>query len=88
MNQRIEAERDTIPNASGEHIALVLSIADRGRKVFDGVADVATMGPEDQAAAMGELLDELDAQRARLVSARDSAYRLAELEALMEGAAQ
>lgn len=89
MNQRLEPEAPaTIPDASSAHIALMLSIADRGRSVFDGVAESATMSPDDQADALGWLLDELDTQRARLVSARDGAYRLAELEALIEGAAQ
>ena len=88
MNQRVETEPETLPDASGEHIALVLSIADRGRKAFADLAETVTMSPDDQAAAMGELLDDLDMERARLVSARDGAYRLAELEALIEGAAQ
>lgn len=88
MNPRIEPEPATLPDASGEHIALVLSIADRGRKAFGDLAETVTMSPDDQAAAMGELIDALDTERARLVSARDGAFRLAELEALIEGAAE
>ncbi len=83
MNQRLDTEPATRPNASSAHMALVLGIADRGHRVFNGVAESATMSPDDQADVLGRLIDELDTERAQIVSARESAYRLAELEILL-----
>jgi hypothetical protein len=86
MNQRIETERDrdTIPNASSAHMAIVMGIAARGQEIFKAVGETSTMGPDDQADVLGRLLDELDDERARIVSARDSAHHLAEIESLLE----
>jgi hypothetical protein len=84
VNERIETAPDTTPTASTDLDALVLDICARGRGIFAAVADTVTMSPEDAASVLGMLLDELDAERARIVAARDGAYRLAELESLVD----
>lgn len=84
MNQRIETAPDTIPQASTDHEALVIDICSRGLSVFESLAETLTMSAEDRAGALGEILDELDAERARIVGAREEAYRMAELESLLE----
>lgn len=83
MNQRIETAADTHPLASTDHDALVLDICHRGHAIFTAIAESLTMSPEDRASSLGPLIDELDTERARIVSARDDAYRLAELESLL-----
>jgi hypothetical protein len=83
VNQRIETPLETLPKASSDHDAVVIDICARGHAVFAAIAETLTMSPDDQASVLGELLDELDAERARIVSARDGAYRLAELESLI-----
>jgi hypothetical protein len=88
VNQRIEPPRDTIRNPSTDNEVLLRDIAVRGAAVFAGVSETTTMCPEDRADALGCLLDELDTERARIVSARAQSYRLAELETLLEGAAK
>ena len=84
MNQRIETEPATLPDASSAHMALVLGIANRGRRTFDAIADAATMFPDDQFNSLGDALDDLDALRACIVSARDGAGRLAQLESELD----
>jgi len=84
VNDRLEAPAATEPTASTAHDALVRDISARGQAVFVGVADTLTMAPDDRACAIGTLIDELDAERARLVAAREEAYRLAELECLFD----
>ena len=88
MNARIEAARATSPQATSDHDAIVIDICVRGHSVFNAVASTLSMSPEDRAGALGGLIDELDAERARLVSARDGAYRLAELESLFDSGGQ
>lgn len=83
MNQRVETGHDTHPLASTDHDALVLDICHRGHTIFTAVAESLTMSAEDRADSLGQLIDELDRERARIVSARDGAYRLAELESLI-----
>jgi len=83
MNQRIETAPDTHPLASTDHDALVLDICHRGHAIFTAIAESLNMSPEDRAQTLGQLIDDLDTQRARIGSARDDAYRLAELESLL-----
>lgn len=83
MNDRIEAAPDTVPNASTAHMAIVFQIADRFQGFVSTLSESTTMSPDDQADTLGALLDEIDRERARIVSARESAFRLAELENLI-----
>lgn len=77
----VSEPRKTMPCPASTHDALVLDIAARGRGVFTAVSETINMSPSDQGDALGVLLDELDAERARIVAARDAAYELAEVEA-------
>lgn len=81
--------RDTIPDdASSAHIAELLRIAANSQAFAQSMSDVATMHAGDRANELGLLLDEHDQMRARIVAAIEAAYRLEELESLIEGAAQ
>ena len=86
MNARLQSPATT-PTASAAHDAAVLDVASRLRELATALAGTTTMGPNDAAQVMGELLDELSDARSRLDSVRDSAYRLAELESAIEVAA-
>lgn len=72
--------RKTMPCPASTHDALVLDVAARFQAIGKAVADTITMSPSDRGDALGVLLDELDAERARIVSARDAAYEQAEVE--------
>jgi hypothetical protein len=84
VNQRIATADDTVPSASTENEVLLRDIALRSLSFGRAISETSTMSPDDRADALGRLLDEHDAERARIVSAREGAYRLAELECLLD----
>ena len=79
MNQRIETPA-TAPHASSKNDALVLDVAQRLRVIAAQVAETVDMSPADAAEQMGRLLDQFDAERARMTSAREVFYEFAAVE--------